>query len=46
LVPRVVTVDLTHEAGIADDAICGGKMDVFIEPWPRPSKERSSRASH
>lgn len=33
-VPRIVTVDLTHEAGVADDAICGGKMDVFIEPWP------------
>jgi len=33
-VPRVVTVDLTHEAGIAEDAICGGKMGIFVEPWP------------
>lgn len=32
--PKIMTVDLTEEAGVAEDKICGGKMEVFIELWP------------
>lgn len=31
---RVVRVDLTGEISLESDGICGGTMDVLVEPWP------------
>ncbi|MBI4512818.1 MAG: XdhC family protein [Gemmatimonadetes bacterium] len=50
--PRVVRVDLTEDALSWSPAICGGVMDVFVEPVhasdaggePRGPRGRSSRS--
>src|SRR3984893_8787494 len=31
--PRMVVVDLTNEIAIHTDGVCGGIMDIFVEPW-------------
>lgn len=31
-IPTVVEVNLTHDVAEADGMVCGGVMDVFIEP--------------
>lgn len=31
--PRTVHVDLTDEISMESMGVCGGVMDVFIEPW-------------
>ncbi|MGQ9626397.1 MAG: XdhC family protein [Anaerolineae bacterium] len=31
--PRLVQVDLTGDISLESDGICGGIMEVFIEPW-------------
>jgi xanthine dehydrogenase accessory factor len=31
--PRMVVVDLTNEIAINTDGVCGGTMDIFVEPW-------------
>ena len=31
--PRMVVVDLTNEVAINTDGVCGGIMDIFVEPW-------------
>src|SRR4030081_725054 len=31
--PRMVVVDLTNEIAINTDGVCGGIMDIFVEPW-------------
>jgi xanthine dehydrogenase accessory factor len=31
--PRTVTVDLTEDISMTTDGVCGGIMDIFVEPW-------------
>ena len=31
--PRMVVVDLTNEIAMTTDGVCGGVLDVFVEPW-------------
>jgi xanthine dehydrogenase accessory factor len=30
---RTVTVDLTEDISMSTDGVCGGIMDIFVEPW-------------
>ena len=30
---RMVVVDLTNEIAMTTDGVCGGVLDVFVEPW-------------
>src|SRR5947208_8827048 len=38
---RMVTVDLTEEIALDTDGVCGGIMEIFVEPWV-PAAERDS----
>jgi xanthine dehydrogenase accessory factor len=40
--PRMVVVDLTNEIAMSTDGVCGGVLDIFVEPWHR---QRSDLAS-
>jgi xanthine dehydrogenase accessory factor len=40
--PRMVVVDLTNDIAINTDGVCGGIMDIFVEPW---HKNRTDLAS-
>lgn len=31
--PRMVVVDLTNEIALGSDGVCGGVLDIFVEPW-------------
>ncbi len=31
--PRLIQVDFTEEVSLESTSICGGIMDVFVEPW-------------
>jgi xanthine dehydrogenase accessory factor len=31
--PRMVVVDLTNEIAMSTDGVCGGVLDIFVEPW-------------
>ena len=31
--PRMVVVDLTNDIAMTTDGVCGGIMDIFVEPW-------------
>lgn len=31
--PRMVHVDLTDDVAMNTEAVCGGHMDIFVEPW-------------
>jgi xanthine dehydrogenase accessory factor len=31
--PRNVTVDLTEEINMQSLGVCGGVMNVYVEPW-------------
>jgi xanthine dehydrogenase accessory factor len=31
--PRMVVVDLTNEIAMSSDGVCGGILDIFVEPW-------------
>jgi xanthine dehydrogenase accessory factor len=31
----MVVVDLTNDIGLNTDGVCGGIMDIFVEPWRR-----------
>ena len=31
--PQMVHVDLTDEIAMKTEAVCGGHMDIFVEPW-------------
>ncbi len=33
--PQMVLVDLTEEIDMKSQGVCGGIMDVFVEPWYR-----------
>jgi xanthine/CO dehydrogenase XdhC/CoxF family maturation factor len=32
--PRMVKVDLTEDISMLSQGVCGGIMNVFVEPWP------------
>jgi xanthine dehydrogenase accessory factor len=34
---RTVTVDLTEDISMSTDGVCGGIMDIFVEPWAAAS---------
>src|SRR5712692_6059110 len=36
--PQMVHVDLTDEIAMRTEAVCGGHMDIFVEPWFLPEK--------
>ena len=31
--PRTVVVDLTEDIAMTTDGVCGGVLDIFVEPW-------------
>lgn len=31
--PETVIVDLTQEVSMRSDGVCGGTMEIFVEPW-------------
>jgi len=33
--PRMVVVDLTNDIAMSTDGVCGGILDIFVEPWHR-----------
>ena len=33
--PRMVVVDLTADIAMTSDGVCGGVLDIFVEPWHR-----------
>jgi len=37
--PRMVVVDLTNEIAMSSDGVCGGILDIFVEPWQRSRVE-------
>ncbi len=37
--PALVRVDLTGEISLESDGICGGVMEVLVEPWPPADEE-------
>jgi len=37
--PRLVEVDLTGDVTAENLGVCGGIMEVFVEPWPPPDSE-------
>ncbi len=36
--PQMVHVDLTDEIAMRTEAVCGGHMDIFVEPWFQAEK--------
>ena len=36
--PQMIHVDLTDEIAMRTEAVCGGHMDIFVEPWYLPEK--------
>jgi xanthine dehydrogenase accessory factor len=40
--PRMVEVNLTNEIAINTDGVCGGIMDIFVEPWHRNGTDVAS----
>jgi xanthine dehydrogenase accessory factor len=36
--PRMVEVNLTNEIAINTDGVCGGIMDIFVEPWKKAAE--------
>ena len=34
----MIHVDLTDEVAMNTEAVCGGHMDIFVEPWYLPEK--------
>jgi xanthine/CO dehydrogenase XdhC/CoxF family maturation factor len=39
--PRMVTVDLTEEIALDTDGVCGGIMEIFVEPWAPATEDCS-----
>jgi xanthine dehydrogenase accessory factor len=37
--PQMVHVDLTDEIAMRTEAVCGGHMDIFVEPWYLPQNK-------
>jgi xanthine dehydrogenase accessory factor len=37
--PQMVHVDLTDEIAMRTEAVCGGHMDIFVEPWFLPAQQ-------
>jgi len=40
--PRLIRVDMTEDIDLESSGVCGGTMDVFIDPWVAPGLENSS----
>jgi len=40
--PRMVVVDLTNEIAMTSDGVCGGVLDIFVEPWQTQRVEVAS----
>jgi xanthine dehydrogenase accessory factor len=40
--PRMVVVDLTNEIAMSSDGVCGGVLDVFVEPWQTDTADVAS----
>lgn len=40
--PRLIQVDMTGDIALESSGICGGTMDVFIEPWAATGLENPS----
>ena len=44
--PRTVLVDLTEEISMNTDGVCGGTMEIFVEPWaPEPETTDATQAN-
>jgi xanthine dehydrogenase accessory factor len=41
--PRMVVVDLTNEIAMNSDGVCGGVLDIFVEPWRRDGSDVAGR---
>jgi xanthine dehydrogenase accessory factor len=41
--PRTVHVDLTEDISMQSLGVCGGVMNVFVEPWPAKEAKRMKR---
>jgi xanthine dehydrogenase accessory factor len=39
---RMVVVDLTNDIAINTDGVCGGIMDIFVEPWHKNGSDLAS----
>ncbi len=37
--PRMVVVDLTNEIAMTSDGVCGGVLDIFVEPWHKNGRD-------
>ena len=42
--PRMVVVDLTNEIAMSTDGVCGGVLDIFVEPWQTRWRQRRRTA--
>jgi xanthine dehydrogenase accessory factor len=40
--PRMVVVDLTNEIAMTSDGVCGGIIDIFVEPWHKNGTDMAS----
>jgi xanthine dehydrogenase accessory factor len=40
--PRMVVVDLTNDIALNTDGVCGGIMDIFVEPWQTTGEDMAS----
>jgi xanthine dehydrogenase accessory factor len=45
LEPRTVVVDLTEEIAMNTDGVCGGIMEIFVEPWIPDTKKPDADGS-
>jgi xanthine dehydrogenase accessory factor len=40
--PQTVVVDLTEEIDLKSQGVCGGIMEIFVEPWYQGSPDHAS----
>ncbi len=39
--PRLVEIDLTDDVTVENTGVCGGIMEVFVEPWPPQDQDEA-----
>jgi xanthine dehydrogenase accessory factor len=44
--PRMVVVDLTEDIAMNTDGVCGGIMDIFVEPWAAAGRKLTDPLRH
>jgi xanthine dehydrogenase accessory factor len=44
--PRMVHVDLTEEIDLKSEGVCGGTLDIFVDPWGPGQKHLLHDADH